>query len=199
MQLINATLDVYARIFSSILQQDHNKNRPLLDQVPESERSEVRTRLQELRQMMDSLKRNLGHLNVDREDIMGKLNKIKVSGVTPASRVGARLPGGANCSVSAGGRPHGSEESSGSVQGGLPGRLCDRPPLWPRPLSLHCLNKRSRCSLNVWSKFCLFYLSLSKVQVSRFSHVSTYLWNIYTVISQRSLSTSSNLTYLFYN
>lgn len=145
MQLINTTLDVYVRIFSSILQQDHNKGRPLLDQVPESERPEVRARLQELGQMMDSLKRNLSHLNEDREDIISKLNKIKVSDITPASRVRARLSGGDNCSVPAGGRPHGSEESSGPVQRGLPGRLCDQPPVWPRPLSLRCLTTRSRC------------------------------------------------------
>lgn len=91
MQLINATLDVYVRIFSSILQRDHHKDRPLLDQVPESERSDVRDKLEALRQMMDKLKRNLIHLNEDREDIIGKLNKIKVSDIPPASRVGASV------------------------------------------------------------------------------------------------------------
>lgn len=87
MQLINATLDVYARIFSSILQPDHGSGQTLKGQVPKSEWDEVTPRLQALQQMMGGLRRSLSRLNDDREDIIGKLNKIKVSSITPASRV----------------------------------------------------------------------------------------------------------------
>lgn len=79
---MNVTLDVYMRIFSSILQHNHNqgheKTGTLLDQVSESKRSEVEATLQALQQMMERLKRTLSHLNHDREDVISKLNKIQV-------------------------------------------------------------------------------------------------------------------------
>lgn len=79
---MNVTLDVYMRIFSSILQHNHNqghdKTGTLLDQVPESKRSEVKENLRMLQQEMETLKSNLSHLNHNREDVISKLNKIKV-------------------------------------------------------------------------------------------------------------------------
>lgn len=77
---MNVTLDIYMRIFSSILQhgQGQDEAGPLLGQVPDLRRSEVEEKLQKLQHSMGLLKRNLSHLNQDKEDLIGKLNKIKV-------------------------------------------------------------------------------------------------------------------------
>jgi len=84
MQLINATLDVYMRIFSSILLHSHHKNHSttptsgLLDHLLKSKRSEVTLALKELQQFMKDLRSNLNRWNNDTEDVLSKLNKIKV-------------------------------------------------------------------------------------------------------------------------
>ncbi|XP_070710279.1 interferon gamma 1-like [Pempheris klunzingeri] len=78
-QLMNATLDIYMRIFSSILQHDHSA--ALLDKLSASARPQVESALTELQQEMEKLKRHLGHLNHlnhEREDVLSELNKIKV-------------------------------------------------------------------------------------------------------------------------
>ncbi|XP_036977758.1 interferon gamma 1-like [Acanthopagrus latus] len=79
LRLMNVTLDVYMRIFSNIL---HHQHKPgtlaLLDQVSDSQRSKVKEDLKELRGKMEALKRHLNHPSHDREDVVNKLNKIKV-------------------------------------------------------------------------------------------------------------------------
>lgn len=73
-QLMNVTLDIYTRIFSSILQQQPDT---ILHEVPESKRPEVEAKLQELQRMMEGLRRGLYHKT---EDTINYLNKIKVPG-----------------------------------------------------------------------------------------------------------------------
>lgn len=79
-QLMKVTLDVYKRIFSNILQQNqhHTGARSLLDQVPQSKRSEVEATLQDLQQKMVRLEGHLSHLNHDQEHMISALNTIKV-------------------------------------------------------------------------------------------------------------------------
>lgn len=77
---MNVTLGIYMQIFSSILEHDHKTGSPaLLDQLPSSERPQVEQGLKELQRDMETLKGNLGHPNHDKEDVLSKLNKIKVS------------------------------------------------------------------------------------------------------------------------
>ncbi|KAM7367375.1 hypothetical protein PAMP_015280 [Pampus punctatissimus] len=82
--LMNATLDVYMRIFSSILQRSHNQrhektNTPaLLDQLSDARRAQVTSALVEFQQKMGKLKRRLSHLGRNKEDVISKLNNIKV-------------------------------------------------------------------------------------------------------------------------
>lgn len=71
---MNVTLDVYTRIFSSILQHESGS---ILHEVPESQRHDVEAKLLELQRMMERLRRGLYH---ETEDTMGYLNKIKVPG-----------------------------------------------------------------------------------------------------------------------
>ncbi len=84
-QLMNVTLNVYTRIFSSILQRHHrhqhgkSRSTPLLDQVLDTKRNKVASDLVMLKEKMEKLKENLCHLNDDREDIISKLNKLEVS------------------------------------------------------------------------------------------------------------------------
>lgn len=73
-QLMNVTLDVYMRIFSSILQ---HKSGTILHEVPESKRLDVEAKLQELQRMMERLRRGLYY---ETEDTISYLNKIKVPG-----------------------------------------------------------------------------------------------------------------------
>ncbi|GAA6218754.1 interferon gamma 1-like [Lates japonicus] len=81
-QLMNATLGVYMRIFSSILQhshhQHHDETSALLDQVPSSNRSQVKSNVKELQKMMEKLRLRLSQVNLNRKDMMSELNKIKV-------------------------------------------------------------------------------------------------------------------------
>uniref|UniRef100_A0A671VQY0 Uncharacterized protein n=1 Tax=Sparus aurata TaxID=8175 RepID=A0A671VQY0_SPAAU len=79
LKLMNVTLDIYMRIFSSILHHQHKTGTPaLLDQVPDSERSKVKEDLKVIRGKMEALKRHLNHPSHDREDVISKLNMIKV-------------------------------------------------------------------------------------------------------------------------
>uniref|UniRef100_UPI0037E87E9C interferon gamma 1-like n=1 Tax=Semicossyphus pulcher TaxID=241346 RepID=UPI0037E87E9C len=74
-QLMNVTIDVYMRIFSSILENDNS----LLGQL--QDRSEVRSHLRKLQEKMQEMKGRLNHLSQQRhnkEDVLRKLNKIKV-------------------------------------------------------------------------------------------------------------------------
>lgn len=73
-QLMNVTLDVYTRIFSSILQRESGT---ILHEVPESQRPGVVAKLQELQRMMEQLRGGLYH---ETEDTIGYLNRIKVPG-----------------------------------------------------------------------------------------------------------------------
>uniref|UniRef100_A0A3Q3N7Y3 Uncharacterized protein n=1 Tax=Mastacembelus armatus TaxID=205130 RepID=A0A3Q3N7Y3_9TELE len=66
-QLINATLDIYMHIFSSILEhhQNHGKTGSslLLDQLTQPMRSQVELDLMKLQQEMEEVRRHLGHLD----------------------------------------------------------------------------------------------------------------------------------------
>lgn len=73
-QLMNVTLEVYTRIFSSILQYESGT---ILHEVPESKRPAVEVKLRELQWMMERLRRGLYY---ETEDTIGYLNKIKVPG-----------------------------------------------------------------------------------------------------------------------
>ncbi|XP_067437678.1 myosin-9-like [Thunnus thynnus] len=86
--LMNATLDVYTRIFSSILQHNHNQHHesPLLHDLSDAEikknavsaLEKLQQKLQEKRNDLKSCLSHLGHLSHNREDVFNKLNKIKV-------------------------------------------------------------------------------------------------------------------------
>ncbi|XP_072233550.1 interferon gamma 1 [Leuresthes tenuis] len=84
MQLVNATLDVYMRIFSSILLHSHHKHHGtthtsgLLNRLSTPKRSEVTSALKELQKLMENLRNYLNRQNNDTEDVLSKLNKIKV-------------------------------------------------------------------------------------------------------------------------
>ncbi|XP_029681414.1 uncharacterized protein [Takifugu rubripes] len=82
-RLMSATLEVYAHIFSSILQQNQQPDQTdtLLDQVPESQRSSLEDKLRALQQMMEHLKRHLRQVNQEREEVMVKLKAIKVDDI----------------------------------------------------------------------------------------------------------------------
>ncbi|XP_068565533.1 interferon gamma 1-like [Cebidichthys violaceus] len=80
--VMNATLDVYIRIFSSILQSDQHHDRtgtPLLDQLrSDDERAKVESVVMSYKQKMEELMRHLSQVNHDREDVLSKLKKIEV-------------------------------------------------------------------------------------------------------------------------
>ncbi|XP_029131411.1 interferon gamma 1 [Labrus bergylta] len=77
LQLMNATLDVYMRIFSSVLKHSNNPQTPtLLDQFPQAE-SDLKN-LQEKTEKMKTRLDNLSQLNHNKEDVLCKLNSIKV-------------------------------------------------------------------------------------------------------------------------
>lgn len=78
---MNVTLDIYMRIFSSILQSNHDEagSEPLLDHLSDSEKTQVRSDLTKLQKKMEKLKSHLGQLNTHKEDVLSKLNKIQVS------------------------------------------------------------------------------------------------------------------------
>lgn len=82
---MNATLDVYMRIFSSILQhKQHAKNTKkspsLLDlcEVSPDKRPQVESVLTEFQQKAAELKRQLSQRINNKEDVLGKLHQIKV-------------------------------------------------------------------------------------------------------------------------
>uniref|UniRef100_A0A8C9Y9Y3 Uncharacterized protein n=1 Tax=Sander lucioperca TaxID=283035 RepID=A0A8C9Y9Y3_SANLU len=81
--LMNVTLNIYAQIFSSILQQDEHHDSTqtsgLLTQLSVRERSNVESSLTELQQKMEKLKGHLNEVYHDREAVLAKLNKIEVS------------------------------------------------------------------------------------------------------------------------
>lgn len=80
MHLMSDILEVYTRIFSSILNQNQQQGqtKTLLDHVPRSQRSSVEDKLQALQQMMEHLKRHLRQQNQEREEVMARLKTIKV-------------------------------------------------------------------------------------------------------------------------
>ncbi|XP_078021516.1 interferon gamma [Epinephelus lanceolatus] len=79
--LMNVTLDVYTRIFTSILQHNQHQDKtrtPLLDQLSDQESSQVVSVVTELQKNMEKLKRRLSHVSHEREDLLSKLNRIDV-------------------------------------------------------------------------------------------------------------------------
>lgn len=84
-QLMSETLAIYNRIFSSILQKNQQQNQAgtLLDLVPEHERSSVEHALKCLQKKMDTMEKNLRHMNREREEVMAKLKTIEVRKVPP--------------------------------------------------------------------------------------------------------------------
>ncbi|CAB1421687.1 unnamed protein product [Pleuronectes platessa] len=80
-KLMNATLDVYMRIFSSILQHSHQgqaSSSKLLDPLSNSNRSLVRSVLKKQQQKMEELRGNLRLVQHDNEDMIRQLSTIKV-------------------------------------------------------------------------------------------------------------------------
>ncbi|KAF0028772.1 hypothetical protein F2P81_017877 [Scophthalmus maximus] len=86
-RLINATLDVYKRVFSSILhhqQQQHGGEAAasgLLDKLSSSNRTRVQAHLEKLQNKMEELRGRLSRMNQDRrdeQDMLSKLKNIKV-------------------------------------------------------------------------------------------------------------------------
>ncbi|KAK1906365.1 Interferon gamma 1 [Dissostichus eleginoides] len=73
--LMNATLEVYHRIFSSILRPD---NQDLLKNLSEADRKEVTKKVEYLKQKIENLTKKLGHVNHDKENILSKLQEIQV-------------------------------------------------------------------------------------------------------------------------
>lgn len=84
MRLMSATLEVYAHIFSSILQQNQQPDQSdtLLDQVPESQRSSLEDKVRALQQMMEHVRRHLRQVNQEREEVLAKLKAIKVRNIS---------------------------------------------------------------------------------------------------------------------
>ncbi|XP_045896876.1 interferon gamma 1-like [Micropterus dolomieu] len=80
-QVMNVTLDIYTRIFSSILKHSHNDDdgKPvLLASVPVTEKQGLQKALNKLKHNMEQLKSELGHLNQNKEDVLSELYKIDV-------------------------------------------------------------------------------------------------------------------------
>ncbi|KAM8908071.1 uncharacterized protein AB9W97_005625 [Spinachia spinachia] len=78
--VMNATLNVYSRIFSSLLQSEQQAAAPLLEQLgSDRERSTVRSVLKMLQQKMEELRRRLGQLHPEREDVLSQLRNITVN------------------------------------------------------------------------------------------------------------------------
>lgn len=83
-----AALDVYKHIFSNIMQhsssrQHHGKPTAsvgLLDQVSETRRSETESALRSLQHKMGVLSGHLSGLNRSKEELLRRLNQIKVTG-----------------------------------------------------------------------------------------------------------------------
>ncbi|XP_040886325.1 interferon gamma 1-like [Toxotes jaculatrix] len=83
-QVMNATLDVYMHIFSSLLQHNHHQHHgrtlssPVLDQLSNSDREKVKLDLRNLQHKMEEMRKHLGQLNQDKADMLSELDKIKV-------------------------------------------------------------------------------------------------------------------------
>nr|QDE10279.1 interferon gamma-related protein [Oplegnathus fasciatus] len=80
-QLMNVTLDIYMRIFSNILQHNEHHNtgsQSLLASLPEEKRSQVTSTLTVLRRETEKVKRHLSHPSHNKEDVLSRLNEIKV-------------------------------------------------------------------------------------------------------------------------
>uniref|UniRef100_A0A8C4HEJ7 Interferon gamma n=1 Tax=Dicentrarchus labrax TaxID=13489 RepID=A0A8C4HEJ7_DICLA len=80
LQVMNATLDIYTRIFSNILQEHHNQPgaQSLLESLSDTERVNIMEDLRYLQQKMQTLKETLTHVNHKHEDVMRKLSSIQV-------------------------------------------------------------------------------------------------------------------------
>ncbi|XP_040030640.2 uncharacterized protein LOC120817992 [Gasterosteus aculeatus] len=79
--VMNATLNVYSKIFSTVLQTEQHGRAvvPLLDKLESKEkRDKVRSVLESMKQKMEKQSRHLGQLNLDREDVLSKLGDITV-------------------------------------------------------------------------------------------------------------------------
>ncbi|XP_074554706.1 interferon gamma [Halichoeres trimaculatus] len=72
-QLINFTLDVYQRIFSSILERSNDLETPTMLGHPQ-----VKQHLLKLQQKMEEKKRHLSHLNHKKQDVLRDLHSIQV-------------------------------------------------------------------------------------------------------------------------
>uniref|UniRef100_A0A3B4G1J8 Uncharacterized protein n=1 Tax=Pundamilia nyererei TaxID=303518 RepID=A0A3B4G1J8_9CICH len=99
-QLIHTSLDVYKRIFSSILAHSNHHTQGestasvgLLDQVSDSKRSEVESALKNLQDKMEELKNRLTHVNHNKEEILYRLNQIKVDDLMAQKRALAEYLG----------------------------------------------------------------------------------------------------------
>lgn len=80
--LLNTTLDVYARIFSSILQKhghDHRHASALLGQMPLVSKNRVTEEVSDLQKKMEALKGHLGSYDDNRVELIRRLNGIKVT------------------------------------------------------------------------------------------------------------------------
>ncbi|XP_008399113.1 uncharacterized protein LOC103459382 [Poecilia reticulata] len=75
-QLMNATLDVYMRIFSYVR---HHHGKHLLDKLSESKRTEVKEILKNLENKAKELKSRLICQNQNIEDALSELERIKVT------------------------------------------------------------------------------------------------------------------------
>ncbi|KAL7370655.1 hypothetical protein ABVT39_006892 [Epinephelus coioides] len=79
--LMNVTLDVYTRIFTSILQHNQHQDKTrthLLDQLSDQESSQVVSVVTELQKNIQELKKHLSHVSHERQDLLSKLNTIDV-------------------------------------------------------------------------------------------------------------------------
>uniref|UniRef100_A0A3Q3CI94 Uncharacterized protein n=1 Tax=Haplochromis burtoni TaxID=8153 RepID=A0A3Q3CI94_HAPBU len=99
-ELIHTSLDVYKRIFSSILAHSNHHTQGestasvgLLDQVSDSKRSEVESALKNLQDKMEDLKNRLTHVNHNKEEILHRLNQIKVDDLMAQKRALAEYLG----------------------------------------------------------------------------------------------------------
>ncbi|CAI5636505.1 unnamed protein product [Oreochromis niloticus] len=101
-ELINTTLDVYKRIFSSILAHSNHHHHTqgestasvgLLDQVSDSKRSEVESAIKSLQDKMEGLKNHLTDMNQHKEKILDRLNEIKVDDLMAQKRALAEYLG----------------------------------------------------------------------------------------------------------
>lgn len=88
---MSATLEVYAHIFSSILQQNQQpeQTEALLDQVPESQRSGLEDKLRAMQQMMEHVRKHLRQVNQEREEMLAELKAIQVRSISMPAQAGS--------------------------------------------------------------------------------------------------------------